>query len=107
MSAINDEIREIEARPDSNIAVNYQQLRDAMRESLDLGDDELVFIGELLDVKDNEKSWQGAIERALGGLRTTLLVPHKSYSMVTRWLNVRHTGLHVRAQVVSARHFRA
>ena len=100
LSAINDEIREIEARPDSNIAVNYQQLRDAMRESLDLGDDELVFIGELLDVKDSEKSWQGAIERALGGLRTTLLVPHKSYSMVTRWLNVRHTGLHVRAQVV-------
>ena len=101
LSAINDEIREIEARPDSNIAVNYQQLRDAMRESLDLGDDELVFIGELLDVKDSEKSWQGAIERALGGLRTTLLVPHKSYSMVTRWLNVRHTGLHVRAQVVA------
>jgi len=97
---IEDEIREIEARPDSNIDVRFQQLRDEMIASLELSSDELVFIGELLDVKDEEKSWQGAIERALGGLKTTLLVPQKSYSMVTRWLNVRHTGLHVRAQVV-------
>jgi uncharacterized protein YPO0396 len=97
---IKDEIREIEARPDSNIDVRFQQLRDEMSSSLELSSNELVFIGELLDVKDEEKSWQGAIERALGGLKTTLLVPQKSYSMVTRWLNVRHTGLHVRAQVV-------
>ncbi len=97
---IEDEIREIEARPDSNIDVRYQQLRDDMIDSLGLSGDELAFIGELLDVKDEEKPWQGAIERALGGLKTTLLAPQKSYSMVTRWLNVRHTGLHVRAQVV-------
>ncbi|WP_250657085.1 ATP-binding protein [Alkalimarinus coralli] len=100
LNNIKDEIREIEARPDSNIDVRYQQLRDEMIASLNLSDNELVFIGELLDVNDEEKTWQGAIERALGGLRTTLLVPQKSYSMVTRWLNTRHTGLHVRAQVV-------
>ena len=100
LGSIEGEIREIEARPDSNIDVRFQQLRDEMIASLELSSDELVFIGELLDVKDEEKSWQGAIERALGGLKTTLLVPQKSYSMVTRWLNVRHTGLHVRAQVV-------
>jgi len=101
LNTIKDEIREIVARPDSNIDVRYQKLRDEIIESLDLPGEELVFIGELLDVKDDEKSWQGAIERALGGLKTTLLVPQKSYSMVTRWLNVRHTGLHVRVQVVS------
>lgn len=101
LNAIKEEIREIEARPDSNIDVRYQQLRDEMIKSLELSSDQLVFIGELLDVKDDEKPWQGAIERALGGLKTTLLVPQKSYSMVTRWLNVRHTGLHVRAQIVS------
>ncbi|AGP82742.1 hypothetical protein I533_13910 [Alteromonas mediterranea MED64] len=103
LNEIKDEIREIEARPDSNIDVRYQQLRDELIESLNLSGDELVFIGELLDVKDDEKAWQGAVERALGGLRTTLLVPQKDYSMVTRWLNVRHTGLHVRAQVVANR----
>ncbi len=101
LNLIRDEIREIEARPDSNIDVRYQKLRDNMADSLEISNNELIFIGELIDVKEDEKPWQGAIERALGGLKTTLLVPRKSYSMVTRWLNVRHTGLHVRVQVVS------
>ncbi len=98
---ISQEIREIEARPDSNIDVKYQQLRDELVNSLELSKDQCVFIGELIDVEDHEKIWQGAIERALGGLRTTLAVPHHCYSMVTRWLNARHTGLHVRVQVVN------
>lgn len=101
LSSLKDEIKEIEARPDSNIDIRYQKLRDEMIESLSLSGEELIFVGELLDVKDSEKPWQGAIERALGGHKTTLLVPQKSYSMVTRWLNIKHTGLHVRAQVVS------
>ncbi|MDX1655456.1 MAG: SbcC/MukB-like Walker B domain-containing protein, partial [Candidatus Competibacteraceae bacterium] len=46
-----------------------------------------------------QRDWQGAIERALGGLLTTLLVPDETLSRVTRWLNRRHTGLHVRLQV--------
>ncbi|GKW38750.1 ATP-binding protein [Pectobacterium carotovorum] len=97
---IENDIREIEARPNSNIHKDYLKLRDQIVDSLNMAEDELVFIGELLDVKEEERSWQGAIERALGGLKLTLLVPQKSYSMVTRWLNVRHTGLHVRVQVV-------
>ncbi|WP_018414499.1 ATP-binding protein [Teredinibacter turnerae] len=97
---IENDIREIEARPNSNIHKDYQKLRDQIVDSLSLPADNLVFIGELLDVKEEERSWQGAIERALGGIKLTLLVPQKSYSMVTRWLNVRHTGLHVRVQVV-------
>lgn len=100
LASITQEIQEIQARPDSNIDVRYQKLRDEMIDSLELSREELVFIGELIDVKDEEKSWQGAIERALGGLKMTLLVPQKSYSMVTRWLNIRHTGIHVRAQIV-------
>ena len=94
------EIQAIEARPDSNIPKDFQELRDEIADNLSLPKEELVFIGELIDVKDDQSQWQGAIERALGGLRTTLLVPKKQYSLVTRWLNLRHTGLHVRAQVV-------
>lgn len=101
---IENDIREIEARPNSNIHKDYQKLRDQIVDSLGLPADNLVFIGELLDVKEEERSWQGAIERALGGIKLTLLVPQKSYSMVTRWLNVRHTGLHVRVQVVLGNH---
>jgi len=99
---LQEEIRAIEARPDSNIDSKFQQLRDEMAEALGLKHEQLLFFGELLDVKDEERGWQGAIERALGGLRTTLAVPESEFPLVTRWLNQRHTGLHVRAQVVRA-----
>ncbi|BBI67425.1 hypothetical protein PKHYL_16160 [Psychrobacter sp. KH172YL61] len=59
-----------------------------------------MYIGELVDIEEDEQDWQGAIERALGGLKTTLLVPKEYYSLVTKWLNSQHTGLHVRVQVV-------
>lgn len=97
---LTEEITEIEARPDSNIDTRFQKLRDEMVEALGLDHQKLMFIGELLDVKESERSWQGAIERALGGLRTTLAVPENDFPLVTRWLNRRHTGLHVRVQVV-------
>ncbi|QIL90454.1 AAA family ATPase [Microbulbifer sp. SH-1] len=101
---LQEQIREIEARPDSNIDPAYQKLRDQMSEELAIPAGELMFIGELIDVQEEHRGWQGAIERALGGLRTTLAVPRERFSMVTRWLNARHTGLHVRAQVVSSDH---
>lgn len=94
------EIDEIESRPDSNIEPNYQKLRDQLVESLSLDPAEVVFVGELIDVQEEQRPWRGAIERALGGHRTTLLVPDQQYRLVTKWLNTRHTGLHVRVQVV-------
>ena len=94
------EIGEMESRPDSNIDPSYQKLRDQLVESLSLDPAEVVFVGELIDVLDAHRPWQGAIERALGGHRTTLLVPDERYRLVTKWLNTRHTGLHVRVQVV-------
>ncbi len=96
----NGEIIDISARPDSNILRAYQTLRDELVRSLGLPGEDCLFIGELLDVREEERHWQGAIERALGGLRTTLAVPERVFSMVTKWLNARHTGLHVRVQVV-------
>ncbi len=97
---LQQEIREIESHPDSNIDPPYQKLRNEMAEYLSVEQDQLMYIGELVDVEPEHIAWKGAIERALGGLRTTLAVPEQKYSLVTRWLNGRHTGLHVRVQVV-------
>jgi uncharacterized protein YPO0396 len=94
------EIKGMESRPDSNIDPSYQKLRDQLVGSLSLDPAEVVFVGELIDVLEEHRPWQGAIERALGGHRTTLLVPDDRYRLVTKWLNTRHTGLHVRVQVV-------
>ena len=96
---IND-IAEIEASPDSNIDPRYQRLRNEMVTSLQLNPEQCMFIGELVDVKKEHALWHGAIERALGGFRTTLAVPKTDYYLVTKWLNTTFTGLHVRVQVV-------
>ncbi len=100
LGKLQQEIRDIESHPASNIDPPYQNLRNEMAEYLDIEKDQLMFIGELVDVEQKHISWKGAIERALGGLRTTLAVPEQHYPLVTRWLNGRHTGLHVRVQVV-------
>ena len=93
---------EIATRPDSNVDLRFQKLRDDLIDALGLEAGECRFLAELVDVRDEERAWQGAIERALGGLRTTLAVPESRFRAVTRWLNARHTGLHVRVQVVDA-----
>lgn len=98
VNSMSDELAEVERRPDSNIDPRYLRMRDELAQALDFSQDELVFIGEMLDVRDQDAQWQGAIERALGGLRTTLAVPADRYSAITAWLNARHLGLHVRVQ---------
>lgn len=97
---LSQEIEALKSQPNSNIPPKFNQLKDAICHSLDIDPNTLMYIGELVDIKEDEQSWQGAIERALGGLKTTLLVPKECYSLITKWLNNQHTGLHVRVQVV-------
>ncbi len=97
---LQQEIREIASNPDSSIDPPFLALRGEILKYLELDKNQLMFIGELVDVQPEHFAWKGAIARALGGLRTTLAVPQAHFSLVTRWLNGRHTGLHVRVQVV-------
>lgn len=60
-----------------------------------------MYVAELIEVKKSEEIWHGAIERALGGIRQTLLVSEEHYPLITKWINSRHTGLHVRIQVAN------
>lgn len=99
LAALEEEIRAVEARPDSNIPARQQQWRDELQQALGLAHGEAVFVGEMLDVRPEEHEWRGAIERALGGLRTTLLVPEDDYPRITRWLNSRHLSAHIRVQL--------
>ena len=100
LKASQAELTEVERRPDSAIDSKFQRLRDQMAEMLGFAEQELMFIGELIDVKEEEREWQGAIERALGGLRVTLAVPEDRSHLINGWLNDHHTGLHVRSQAV-------
>ncbi|MBL1275967.1 MAG: AAA family ATPase, partial [Ectothiorhodospiraceae bacterium] len=101
LDVLQKQVLEIEAHPGSNIDFNYQKLRNDIVDNLSLDRDSLLFVGELIDVKQDQLSWHGAIERAIGGRRTALIVPEDGYRLVTRWLNDRHTGLNVTVQVAS------
>ena len=100
LTAARAELDEVQRRPDSAIDPRFQEFRDLVAEHLGFSAQELMFIGELIDVTDDERAWQGAIERALGGLRLTLTVPEDRFYLVTGWLHANHAGLHVRAQIV-------
>lgn len=100
LKELRNELAEVESRPNSAIPPLYQKRRDELADALEVKQEDLLFIGELLDVKETERAWQGAIERALGGLRTTLAVPENLYPLVTRWVNARHLGIFFRAQVI-------
>lgn len=97
---LRTQITEIQQRPNSNIELKYQQLRDLMVSELSIDAEQLIYIGELIDVQEQYAVWQGAIERALASRKLTLLVPDAHYKRVTAWLNQRHLGLSLRAQVV-------
>ncbi len=98
--SLDAEIKDIESRPDSNIQLDFQTFRDRMVLELGLDRDKIVFFGELIDIKEDQLVWKGAIERALGGLRTTLAVPENCIKAVTWWINKHHLGIHVRIQEV-------
>lgn len=92
------EIREVEARPNSNIPANFQAFRELLARELGLPGDELPYVAELVEVKATERRWQGAIERAIGSERLRILVPAHRMREALAWVNERDNRLHVRLQ---------
>ena len=102
LQSINDELAEIKARPGSNIRSEYQRFRALLAEELELAEDDLPFAGELVQIKEQEHAWRGAIERAIGSHRLRILVPKQSVKQALNWINSRHNALHVRILEVKA-----
>lgn len=96
ITELNDEVQRIEARPKSNINGHFQEFRSELASALNLNDESLPFVAELLEVKQEEKAWRGAIERAIGGHRLRLLVPPAAMKTALDWVNLRDNRLHVR-----------
>ncbi|MGN0915104.1 MAG: ATP-binding protein, partial [Succinivibrio sp.] len=91
---------ELKKRPGSNVSFRYQNFRNGISSDLNIPTEKLVFAAELIDVPEEQRDWQGAIERALGGIRETLLVSRDDYQLITRYVNGRfNEGLHVRIQI--------
>ena len=56
----------------------------------------MPFVAELVQVKQEENSWRGAIERAIGSHRLRIIVPTKHLDNALQWINNRDNRLHVR-----------
>ncbi len=74
----------------SNIDDRQIQIRAALCADLGFAEDDLPFVGELLQVHDNEKEWEGAIERLLHGFGLSMLVADEQYKAVAEWINQHH-----------------
>ena len=83
---------EIEAlkRRRSNIPARMQQLRQVLCEALDLAEDDLPFAGELIQLREDERAWEGAAERLLHQFGLSLLVPDAHYPAVSAWVDRTH-----------------
>ena len=91
-------LRKVRERPGSNIPPQFQDFRADLATQLSLPESELPFLAELVEVKADESSWRGAIERAIGSERLRILVPQDQLDTALRWVNHRDNRLHVRLQ---------
>lgn len=85
------EVDAIRARP-SNIPGDFLRLRTRLCDATGVGEEEVPFAGELLQVRLEERAWEGAIERVLRGFGTSLLVPDSRYGAVSAWVDTNHLG---------------
>ncbi|WP_415034160.1 ATP-binding protein [Azonexus sp.] len=74
----------------SNIDDQQIQIRAALCAALGLNVDDMPFAGELIQVRDDERDWEGAAERLLRGFGLALLVPDVHYKAVAEWVDAAH-----------------
>ena len=83
------EIASLKARR-SNIDAQQIRVREALCSALGLAEAEMPFAGELIQVRDDERDWEGAAERLLHNFGLSLLVPDKHYTVVSEWVDRTH-----------------
>jgi uncharacterized protein YPO0396 len=74
----------------SNIPSAMLALRERLCEDLSLAASDLPFAGELIQVRNAERDWEGAIERLLHNFGLSLLVPDACYRAVAEWVERTH-----------------
>ena len=76
----------------SNISSQMLDLREKLCAALRILPDSLPFIGELIQVREEERAWEGAAERLLHNFGLSLLVPEAHYAAVAAWVDATNIG---------------
>jgi uncharacterized protein YPO0396 len=74
----------------SNIPRHMLELRAELCRAAGLREPDLPFAGELLEVRQEARDWEGAIERLLHGFGLSLLAPDSHYKSVAEWVDRTH-----------------
>src|SRR5499427_139062 len=88
---IDCEIESLKKRR-SNIPTNMLAIRDSLCRELKVDEERFPFAGELIQVREEEATWEGAIERVLHNYALSLLVPDEDYARVAEWVERTHLG---------------
>jgi uncharacterized protein YPO0396 len=88
---IENEIKSLRNRK-SNIPARILGIRENLCRALQLSESDLPFIGELVEVRQEERAWEGAAERLLHNYALSVLVPDEHYSSVAGWVERTHLG---------------
>jgi uncharacterized protein YPO0396 len=86
---IAGEIKSLKARR-NNIPAQQVAMREALCAALQLRATDMPFAGELLQVRDDERDWEGAAERLLRTFGLSLLVSDVQYAQVAQWVDQTH-----------------
>ena len=84
--ALSAEINSLKARR-SNIPAEQIAMRAALCKALEVPETEMPFAGELLQVHEAARDWEGAAERLLRNFGLSLLVPDAYYAAVAEWVD--------------------
>lgn len=87
------------SRGTSNLDYRLLEVRERMCGALGLNLREVPFAGELIDPVDEE--WEPVVQRLLGGLAATLLVPDTLLPRVRDWVNAEHLGARLKVNGVN------
>lgn len=71
----------------SNIPVHMLRIRERLCAALGLEEGAVPFAGELIQVREDAREWEGAIERLLHGFGLSLLVGDAHYVRVAEWVD--------------------
>ncbi|MHB1846456.1 MAG: ATP-binding protein, partial [Deltaproteobacteria bacterium] len=83
---LGEEIASLRQRR-SNLPAGMIRLRSELCRALSLPEEALPFVGELLQLREEERDWEGAIERLLHGFGLSLLVRDAEYRRVAEWVD--------------------
>ena len=86
LTEVNAEIADLKSRR-TNIPRDQVDIRARLTEAVGVPPDVMPFAGELLQVHEKERDWEGAAERLLRGFGLSILVPDKYYKEVLRWVD--------------------